>query len=267
MSNGGLIGSLNEFAPSSSGRWSISAIRDYNLDPPISVSSISTLSEAGSLDIHYDFSNINTITQTSNNVTQVNDLSGNLNHATQSNTTYSPTTNLNYISTPTGTRNTLYFSGNKTLNVPSPPPTRGAYFIVAKSVNTASTKYLMYQVFTDGTPGSIFLYQRILNSQVFLEASTYYGNSVFGSNIGSSIFLATYIYDTDYVELRVNKQKIGSYPHSKPSYTNGIYLGSSNATGGNGWEGNICELAFYDIKHQSLDVKAVEDLLYSKWIA
>jgi hypothetical protein len=267
MSNGGLIGSLNEFAPSSSGRWSISTIRDYNLNPAIEATSITSLSQAGDLDIHYDFSNINTITHTSNNVTQVNDLSGNSKHATQSNTTYSPVIYSIDVSTPTGLRNSLYFSGNKTLNIPSPPPARGAYFIVGISDNSSSTKYLMYQALTNGTPGSLFLYQNIVSENVLLQASTYYGNSVFGSSIGNSIFLATYIYDSNYVEFRVNKTKVASYPHTKPSYSNTVYLGSSNATGGNGWQGTVCEIAFYDMESQDVDIKGVEDLLYSKWIA
>lgn len=256
MTNGGLIGVRSGIPSSLVGRWSIDDYRQFQLaQPPV----YTTISQIATPHVWLDPSNTSSITHSSNNVTQINDLSGNGRHATQANTTYSPITNSHTINS----LNVLRFNGAKALTMPA-PPTAGVLFIVLESVNATGLRYALgHNRTADNVPGPFYLSQTVRSSARVIDLNIFYSIYQFSALYASGVRLIVFSYGPNGMLCRINKQFIGSFTYSVPSYSNTMFIGARNATGAEGWDGNIGEVVYFS--SQSIDILAIENLIAAKW--
>jgi len=258
MTNGGLIGVRSGIPSSLVGRWGIDDYRKFLISrPPV----YTTINQVATPFLWIDPSNTSSITHSSNNVTQINDLTGNGRHATQSNTTHSPTTNTDTLNG----LNVLRFNGTKALTLADPPEV-GVLFVVFQSLSDIDFRYLMYHNRTlDNVPGPLSIYQNVRLGSRVLDISPAYSAYQFSTLFtgGSAARLAVFSFGPLGMMCRINKQLIGYFPYAIPSYSNTMFLGASNAVGATGWNGTIGELVYF--ASQSIDVLAIESLLATKW--
>jgi hypothetical protein len=256
MTNGGLIGIRSGIPSSLFGRWSVDDYRQFLINRPPTYTAIDQVATPF---LWIDPSNTSSITHSANNVTQINDLTGNGRHATQANTTHSPTTNTDTING----LNTLRFNGTKALTLAA-PPTAGVLFVVFSSENATALRYLMYHTRpSDDIPGPIAVYQNVRLSTLVFDVVNAYSAYQFSTAFSVGPKLLTYSYGPDGMMCRLNKQLVGYFPYAVPAHSNTVFLGGTTATGTSGWDGKLGELVYFS--SQSIDVIEIENLLAAKW--